>query len=243
MALTMSPEKSRAQLAFEYEAFAQKYLHSLPLEHFMEAIGQSTQRKISWGSLDLLAARRSDVHVFNELLVQYPVPGKRRPGQVVSDNMVVVSTEPVKASSSFNLPLESAKPFWVLEYVSKNNKRKDYEDNFVKYERDLKVPYYLIFAPEEQDLRLYHHTGKKYVAVVPNEQGRLPIPELELELCLLDGWVRFWYQGELLPLPAEMQRELNKTLQSLANAEAEIAQLRAALEQQSLRVNGRKSSP
>src|SRR5262249_24418957 len=56
----------------DYERAAEEYCASLPLEHFMEAIGQSTQRKISWESLDLIAARRGNMQVFNELLVQYP---------------------------------------------------------------------------------------------------------------------------------------------------------------------------
>jgi hypothetical protein len=154
--------------------------------------------------------------VFSELLVQYPVEGQRRPGQVVPDNMVVLSDEPIQAETSYNLPLEPALPFWVLEYVSKNTKRKDYEDNFDKYERDLKVPYYLTFYPDEQELTLYHFTGGKYVSVKPNRRGRLAIPRLKLELALLDGWVRFWHDGELLPLPAELQRDLDDAQRRIA---------------------------
>ena len=30
------------------------------------------------------------------------------------------------------------------------------------------------------------------------------------EVALLDGWVRFWYQGELLPLPADLERALEQ---------------------------------
>ena len=249
MASTIIPTKPRALTAADYEAFAQKYLHSLPLEHFMESTGQSTQREITLESMALLKVRRPDVQVFSELLVQYTVPGQRRPGQVVPDNMVVISEKPVQATTCFNQALQSAKPFWVLEYVSKSNKRKDYEDNFKKYERDLKVPYYLTFHPDDQDLRLHHHNGKKYVAVKPNKHGRLPIPELDLEIGLLDGWVRFWYLGKLLPLPAEIQRELVETRESLAaaeqriaKAEAEIAQLRAALKQHTVEgANGQNS--
>ena len=59
--------------------------------------------------------------------------------------------------------LERAKPFWVLEYVSENNKRKDYEDSFRKYEDVLQVPYYLIFDQEKQDLRVYRYNGEGYV--------------------------------------------------------------------------------
>src|SRR5262249_48028883 len=93
--------------------------------------------------------------------------------------------------------------------------RKDYEDNFRKYERELKVPYYLVFYPDNQELTLYRLKGRSYRAVPPNEHGRHPIPELNLEIGLLEEWVRFWYQGELLPLPGDLQRELDETRRQL----------------------------
>jgi Uma2 family endonuclease len=218
----METTKPRALIAVAYEDAAQAYLRSLPPEHFMEAKGQSRQREITLESLALLKARRADVHVFNEMLVQYPLPQQRKPGQVVPDNMVVISEEPVEADTSFNLPLEAAGPFWVLEYVSKHNKRKDYEESFDKYEKELKVPYYLTFYPDNQELTLYQHNGKKYVSVKPNDQDRYRIPKLDLEVGLLDGWVRFWHQGELLPLPADLDRELQ-----IANRRADSEQQRA----------------
>jgi Uma2 family endonuclease len=239
----MTPNLPRPLLALAYEEAAQAYLRSLPPEHFMEATAQATQRKITLESLDLLHARRPEVQAFNELLVQYPVRGRGRPGQVVPDNMVVLSEQPIKADSSFNLPLQPVGPFWVLEYVSKNNRRKDYEDSFQKYERDLKVQFYLIFYPDDQELTLYRHNKRRYVSVKPNERGRLPIPELELEVALLDGWVRFWYEGRLLSLPADLQRELDEARRQVGDlqrrltaeqearraAEQELARLRAQL--------------
>jgi Uma2 family endonuclease len=194
----------------DYEAAARAYLRSLPLEHFMEAVPQATQREITLESLALLKARRPDVQLFNELLVQYPGPGRRKIGQVVPDNMVVLSEQPIRAEGSFNVPEQPVPPFWVLEYVSKGNPRKDYEDSFRKYEQDLQVPYYLVFYPDNQEMTLYRHTGKKYVTVKPNKHGRYAIPPLDLEVGLLHGWVRYWYQGELLSLPADLQRELDE---------------------------------
>jgi Uma2 family endonuclease len=193
-----------------YEEYARQYLRKLPLSHFMESTDQSTQREITVESFALVKPRRADLYVFSELLVQYPLPRKKRPGQVVPDNMVVLSKEPIKAKTCFNMPVEPAGPFWVMEYVSKSNKRKDYEESFRKYQDELKVPYYLIYYPETQDLTLYRHSGEKYVTVTPHEYGRYPVPELDIEVALLDGWVRYWYKGELLPLPADMQRELDE---------------------------------
>ena len=66
-----------------------------------------------------------------------------------------------------------------------------------------------MYYPEDQDLRVWHHTGKRYERVEPNAKGRHAIPELELEVSILDGWVRYWYRGELLPLPDELWRERN----------------------------------
>jgi hypothetical protein len=197
-----------------------------------------------WDSLDLIANRRPDVHVFNELLVQYPLPRRKRPGQVVPDNMVVLYNGPIKAEGSYDVPLQPVAPFWVLEYVSKTNQRKVYDDNMLKYETQLKVPYYLLFHPEHQEVMLYHHNGAKYVTVQPNEAGRLPLPQLDLEMALVEGWVRFWYRGELVPLPAELQHlrdelqhqrdelqhQRDDARQQLQAAEAEAARLRAEVE-------------
>jgi Uma2 family endonuclease len=226
----MTPNLPRALQEIAYEREAQAYLRSLPLEHFMEATAQATQRKITLESLDLLHVHRSDLHVFNELLVQYPRRGRRKPGQVVPDNMVVLTTEPIRAESSYNVPLEAARPFWVLEYVSKGNPRKDYEDSFRKYERELKVPYYLVFYPDAGELTLYRHNKRKYVTVRPNAHDRLAIPDLDLEVALQDGWVRFWYRGKLLPLPADLQRDLDEARRQAneARRQAEEATRRAA---------------
>jgi hypothetical protein len=134
----MATELPRALLAVKYEEAAQAYLRSLPLEHFMEATAQATQRKITLESLDLLHARRPEVQVFNELLVQYPRPRQRRLGQVVPDNMVVLCEQPIRAETSYNLPLEPARPFWMFEYVSKSNRRKDYRQyNLVHFRKNL----------------------------------------------------------------------------------------------------------
>ena len=172
----------------------------------------------------------------NELLVQYPREGRRKLGQVVPDNRVVICDKPIDANGSYDLTEQTARPFWMLEYVSKHNKRKDYEDNFEKYEKELKVPYFLLFYPETHDLTLYHHTGEKYAAVAPDENGRYPIPELELELGLHDGWVRFWFRGELLPLPADLRRAFRNERQRAETAEGVCDELHKQLDQQQQQV-------
>jgi flagellar biosynthesis GTPase FlhF len=224
----MSTDKPRTLVRLEYERAAEAYLRSLPPEHFMEAVPQATQRKVTLESLDLAHIHRSDIQTFNELVVQYRYGRDEVIRHVVPDNMVVVHDEPIHAVGSYIVALQPARPFWVMEYVSKSSQRKDYEDSFRKYERELKVRYYLLFYPDEQELTLFRHNGRKYRTVQANEADRYPIPELELELGLLDGWVRFWFRGELLPLPADLQRELEDTRRQLLRTQE---QARRAQEQ------------
>jgi Uma2 family endonuclease len=238
-------ESTRTALALRYEREAQEYMESLPLEHFMEQLPHAHQRKITLESLDLVSARRPEVQVFNELLVQYPRPRQKKLGKVVPDNMVVIDPHPIAANLSFNIPLISARPFWMLEYVSKSNERKDYVENKRLYERHLKVPYYLLFDTDKETLILWRHNGKRYVAVNPNAHGRLVIEELDLEMAIHGGWVRFWYQGKLLPLPAELQKEVDAVTRERDAATARVSELErevARLQRELQKAQPRKNS-
>jgi hypothetical protein len=226
----MSAKMPRVALETAYEEGALTYLRRLPPEHFMEWTSQATQRAMTLASLDLLRSERADVHVFNELLVQYRIPRRKQFGQVVPDNMVVVHLGRIDARWSYDVPLQPVGPFWVIEYVSAGNARKDYVENRAKYEHELQVPYYLLFTPDSQVLALYRHTGTRYGRIRANAQGRHEIVELELEVGLHDGWMRYWFRGKLLPLPAEMQRELATLRTAHHAAEQEIAQLREEVE-------------
>jgi hypothetical protein len=231
-----------------YERAAREYCESLPLEHFMESTPAATQRKITLESFDLVHAARPDVWCYNELLIQYPVAGIRDIGRVGPDNLVVVHNAPIRGTGSFNTPFEDTKPFMALEYVSEGTERKDYVDNMRRYERDLKVPYYLLFEPDKKQVVLFKLPAgkKKYASVRPNRDDRLAVPELELEAGMLDDWVRFWFRGKLLPLPAELAAELAEAKKRLRQAErraeaaeAELERLRAELKR--LKGNGGRS--
>jgi Uma2 family endonuclease len=238
----MAIQNQRPLLRLKYEEAAEAYLKSLPPEHFMEAQAQGRQREITLESLALVKSRRPDVHVFNELLVQYPMRGPRKIGQVVPDNMVVIWPEAIKANGSYDVPLEPVGPFWVLEYVSKYNKRKDYEDNMPKYERELKVPYYLLFYPDNRELTLFHLRSRKYRSVTPNEQGRHAIAELDMEVALLDDWVRFWFKGELLPLPADLLQDLDETRHQLRRMKRRASEQARRAEEQTRRAEAEQQA-
>ena len=93
----------------------------------MESVAEATRRKITVAGLRLVAARRPDVFVYSELLIQWR-DGEKKLRRVVPDNMVVIADpEAAGADLNFAIPVQTAKPFFVLEYVSKSNSRKDYQ--------------------------------------------------------------------------------------------------------------------
>lgn len=240
------PEPSRDELAEIYEKAAQEYFR----EHMdgpapPETATQATQRHITLASLDLLKTARSDVHVYNELLVRYPRVGRLPAGEVVPDNMVVIHDGQLEVDDVYDLSAQPARPFWTLDYISERYPRKSYHKNVDKYERHLKVPYCLTFNTEYRELALFRHHGQEYIRVEANDNGRFAVPELELEVALREGFVRFWHRGNLLLLPAEMQREIDELRRQTAEerarlaAEEELRRLRAENEQLKRRRNHR----
>jgi len=221
-----TPDPDRARF---YADDAAWYASRLRIEDYMESIEQATQRKVTVASFDLIARARPDVQCFNELLIQYPIARQRQPGRVIPDNFVVVHPVPIVAGGSFAVDVQPVGPLLVLEYVSKHNPRKDYEDNFVRYEQALRVPYYLLFYPDNEELTLFRLAAGKYQSVPPNDAGRFAVPELELEVGIEGGWARFWFRGERLPLPAELADRAEAAEQRAAVAEAELARLREEL--------------
>ena len=206
----------RIALRLFYENAAREYSTSHPIEHQL----QSRQRAITLASLALVAAVRPDFHVFNELLIRYPHPKNdgHSVEQVVPDNFVVIHNGPIEPGDYFNTVSQASQPFWALDYVVECNLRKDYVDNMTRYGRDLQLPYYMLFEPQKQQLTLYKFSKKacKFREVQANKHQRFAIPELDIELALLNEWVRFWYRGKLLLLPGEMAAELAKLRAKLA---------------------------
>lgn len=87
--------------------------------------------------------------------------------------------------------------------MSETNRRKDYEDDYDIYQDDLGVPYHLLYYPDNEELALFRPTDRVCQAVGPNEGGRLPVPELEVEVGTPAGRLRYWFRGELVKTPAE----------------------------------------
>ena len=54
---------------------------------------------------------------------------------------------------------------------------------------------------------------------------------------LLGGWVRFWYRGELLPLPAELQQALDEARNQVETQKRRAEQERQRAEQEKQRAD------
>ncbi len=59
--------------------------------------------------------------------------------------------------------------------------------------------------------------------VKDNAEGRRAVPELEFEVALHGGCVRFWYQAELLPLPGDLLHDLDTAKARIAELERELS--------------------
>lgn len=241
----MSSIQTREVLAELFLKAAHEYEEKLTDEDIMESTPQATQRAITLESLSLVPRLRPDIHVYNELLLQHKKKDDPRIIQAVPDNMVVVYPGPLEVEGSYDIPLQPVGPMLVMEYVSKSSRRKDHEVNGPKYQ-ELKIPYYLMFHPEIQELALFRLEEERYASVVPNDQGRYPIPDLEIEVAVLDDWMRFWFRGGLLPLPPELQDELERAQAELhrardAQRQAEEARRKAEERQRKAEESQRKA--
>jgi Uma2 family endonuclease len=192
----------------DYERAAQEYYLTLPLEHFMEATPQFSQRLILADALGWIHRHRPQLHFFGELCVLQFVEGQLV--RVVPDLMVVLGDLEDQKRGSYAPELELP-VFWALEIVSPSN-RGEYTEKRELYEQKLKVPYYLIYDPEAAPLQLclYRHDGTEYQIVRPNEHGRYPIQEIDLEIGLIDGWARLWFEGELVKTADEREEAFER---------------------------------
>lgn len=174
---------------------------------------------------------RPDVYVSGNIFLYY---SEGEPTAVVSPDLLVVKGVPKGQRRSYKIWEEGKGPDVIIEVTSQSTRS---EDNFSKYnlyERVLRVPEYFQFDPTgdylSPRLRGYRLTRGKYQRI-RETRGRLHSVELGLDLVDEDGQLRLYnpLTGERLMTPEELD-------EARAQAEAEIARLRAELE--SLRKKG-----
>lgn len=215
-------EMSKAKLEAAYDKAAREYYRSLPPGYTIDPVSQGIAREITLQSFDLIQYLRPDIQCFNELPIDYPVKGSQRNGRVVPNNFVVIHSEPILAYANFDIEQQPTRPILVVEYVTEYRNPEHYECYFKQYEQELKVPYYLRIHPDDLRIFLFSLENGKYVTVRPDGAGRYAIPELELEVGLLDRQVRYWFRGKMMQTPGELYYEIKA-------AEANLTQFREEL--------------
>ena len=176
-------------------------------------------------------------------------------GQIICkapDWMYVAPVQPVdRIRRSYTPHTEGVIPPVVMEFLSERDcgeysmksGRKIGKWHF--YERIIQIPRYVIFDPATAELEVYALKGNRYEKETADEQGRYPIPGLNLLLGVWEGtheirtgaWLRWWTAaGELLPwseerlqqAQAEVQQAQAEAQRERQEKEALLAKLRAA---------------
>jgi chromosome segregation ATPase len=62
---------------------------------------------------------------------------------------------------------------------------------------------------------VYRHLGTQYERLEPDLAGRCAIEELDLQVGIWDGWLRYWYQGKLLPVTDELAKQIEQLARQL----------------------------
>jgi hypothetical protein len=156
---------------------------------------------------------------------------------------------------SYVLWRELITPTIVLEFASGDGSEErdqtPFKGKFWVYERVMRVPYYGIYDIVSGKLEVYHLVDITYEKLAANERGHYPIPPMQVELGLWQGfyqnqdmlWLRWWdLEGNLLLIGHEQaslerqraEQERQRAEQERQRAEAaeqELARLRALLQQ------------
>jgi hypothetical protein len=213
----MLPDAAELERKYEYSAAA--YWYTQRHCHDEIAPARAAQRDITRWSLEVVRGARPDVQPFTGLLIQFTSDGDV-PNRIAPDSVVFVYDPTLEVGTSFDVPFQPVGPMLVADY----REEKPSESGA----RELGVPYYLLFYPDGDEMTLFRLSNGKYVTVTPGASGRCAIPELELEVALLDRWVRYWFRGELVPLPGELVKERDAERAARAAAETQAATERAA---------------
>ena len=135
-------------------------------------------------------------------------------------------------------------PDVIVELLSPNTAHKDRNEKRDLYAKVFRTSEYFLCDPETGQLEGLRLSGRSYLPIEPDEDGRLWSEQLGVSLGLWHGeieertgdWIRlFRADGSLVPIPeeraeAERQRADEERRRAEA-AEAEVARLRALLEE------------
>jgi Uma2 family endonuclease len=168
---------------------------------------------------------RQDFYISGNLTVYYNTQQLKQRDFRGPDVFVVLGAEK-KNRRSWAIWEEGGKyPNVVIELLSSSTAKVDKGAKKALYQDVWRLPEYYWFHPETLEFAGFHLVDGQYEAIPPNEQGRLPSQQLELQLGIHERQLRwFTADGELIPLPEEAER------QRAEEAQQQLAQERQARE-------------
>ncbi|MFN6531409.1 Uma2 family endonuclease [Nostoc sp. ChiSLP03a] len=207
-----------------------------------------TFQPINWNSELVYSA--ADLNLYYDL--QHPLWYKR------PDWFGVVGVEKLYKGQDLRLSYvtwqEPANPFVVVELLSPGTEDEDLgtrresaadkpPSKWEVYERILRIPYYVVFSRDTNELRAFQLVGGHYEPMNLTD-GYLLMPEINISLGLWQGsfqdieklWLRwFTLTGELIPAPTEEAAAATQRAiiaeQEAAQAKQETAQAKRKAEQ------------
>jgi hypothetical protein len=193
----------------DYLQAAREYHHSVSSIYFRKATTQAKQRDIISFALDQILHYRPDLEYIIEMLTQQLVEG--RLVQVMVTTAVVLGELPSRWRDTYQ-PHEELPLFWALDYIFPGDPDGRFVRNRYIFEHELRVPYYLTHEMIGMSavLHLYRHDGTAYQPVPPNKHGRYAVPELDIEVGLIDGWARLWFKGKLQQTLSDREKDWDR---------------------------------
>lgn len=165
---------------------------------------------------------RTDFYISGNLTVYYSAAETKKRDFRGPDVFVVLNTEKRDRRSWVLWEEGGQYPNVVIEMLSNSTEAVDRTSKKELYQNTWRLPEYYWFHPETLEFAGFRLVNGVYDPIAPNASGRLISHQLELELGIHEGQLR-WYTvtGTLIPLPEEA-----------AEARAEQAEARAEQEKQ-----------
>jgi Uma2 family endonuclease len=185
---------------------------------------------------------RPDFYISGNLTVYYNEQQLKKRDFRGPDIFVVLGAEK-KDRRSWAIWEEGGKyPNVVIELLSSSTETVDRGKKKDLYQDVWRVPEYYWFHPETMEFAGFHLVNSQYEAIAPTETGWLWSRQLELFLGIHQRQLR-WFseQGQLIPLPEEVERQRAEQAEQAKEQEqqrAEQAQKRAEQLETLLRSQG-----
>lgn len=132
------------------------------------------------------------------------------------------------ARLSYVMWQEGVSPLMVTEFISRDgadeHDRTPQTGKFWVYEQGIRAPYYIIHSFESDEPEVFGLVRSRYKKIAANKHGRYPIPEMGVQLGVLEGphldyttnWLRFWDgDGNLLLHAEERSAKMAEKLRKL----------------------------